>query len=287
MLTNRDGQMLVAMVLILGLLIMSFLVTAYQAHGLFLRTRGVVVRESVGAITADFNRALAAMLALATRSSFNNSRFRDFNSRFIQYGLKPGNLTSVREVATLYLNAWATAQRVVYAEHGIQISWSKDVACVSHLLGRQACILDLIYLDWNKTTSGSYICARLKLNLTNAGLYNWLTTSLIGLTLSFDEYYASNNTLRIRVIVDNGTFYGLLLARGWVEVYYQAGGKWVKANIKDVTYEGFGYYRLTLNERLGTTSLLIVVSDERGIIVVSKVDLESSQGQGKSRGRDG
>jgi len=265
------GQILVAAVLIVGVLVMSVLVAAYQAHTLFLRTRSVVVRETVSAITADFERALAAMLALTTRSYFDHTRFSDFTARFEELGLKPGDLDSAKRVARDFLEGWKAVVRVVYAEKGAQVELVETVADVSDLLGKPEYVYDLVLLVWDSTTSGSYICAGLKLNLTNVGLYGWKVISLVGLTLSIDEYFAADNTIRIRVLVDNGTYYGNLLARGWVEVYYQQGGSWVKATIKDVTYEGFGYYRITLDTELpGETPFTVVASDERGILVVSR-----------------
>jgi hypothetical protein len=267
----RRAQILVSAVLIVGLLIMSFLVTAFQAHTLFLRARSVVARETVAAITADFSRALAAMLALATRNYFNSTRFSDFTSRFEELGLEPGDLESAKRVARAYLEGWGNLVRVVYAEKGAQVEWAEYVADVSHLLGRPAYVYDLMLVSWNSTTAGSYASAALKLNLSSAGLYGWKVMSLVGLTVSIDTYSSSGDTVRIRVLADNGTYYGNLLARGWVEVYYQQGGRWVKAKVKDMTYEGFGYYRLTLESKLPSgTPFIVVASDERGILVVAQ-----------------
>jgi hypothetical protein len=267
----RRAQILVSAVLIVGLLIMSFLVTAFQAHTLFLRARSVVARETVAAITADFNRALAAMLALATRNYFNSTRFSDFTSRFEELGLEPGDLESAKRVARAYLEGWETLVRVVYAEKGAQVEWAEYVADVSQLLGRPAYVYDLMLISWNSTTAGSYASAALKLNLSSAGLYGWKVVSLVGLTVSIDTYSSSGDTVRIRVLADNGTYYGNLLARGWVEVYYQQGGRWLKAKVKDMTYEGFGYYKLTLESKLPSgTPFIVVASDERGILVVAQ-----------------
>ncbi|MEM0494289.1 MAG: hypothetical protein QXU72_03335 [Thermofilum sp.] len=275
MLVRRRGQMLVAAILIVGLIVMSFLLVTYHTHALFLRTRGLVVRETVGAVTADFNRALAAMLALATRSYYNHTRFSDFVSRFEDQGLEPGNLSSAGLVAARFIENWATAARVIFAEQGLQLAWALEPPRVLHLLGRAPEPLQnpVILIDWNKTAAGSYISGWMRLNLTNAGFYNWETRSLIGFTLIIDTFYSSNSTVRLRALVDNGTYYGALLARGWVELYYfdSSAEKWVKAKIKDVTYEGFGYYRITVEERLRRgTRFLIVASDERGILVLAQ-----------------
>ena len=162
---------------------------------------------------------------------------------------------------------------MVYAERGVQLSWSLGVADVSHLLGRRAYVWDLILISWNQTVSGSYIYAVLKLNLTADGFYGWESNSLVGLTVAIDaEYFKTDRGgVRIRVLADNGTYYGNLLARGWVEVYYLDQGKWVKAGVRDTTYEGFGYYRLTLESTLPSgTKVLVVASDERGILVLAQ-----------------
>lgn len=272
------GQILVAAVLALALLVMSVLVTAYQAHTLFLKTRSVVARETVGAITADFNRALAAMLSLATRTRFNHSRFSDFTARFEERGLKPGDLDSAKQVARDFLESWEAVVRVVYAEKGAQVELFETVADVSPLLEKPAYVYDLILLDWYSATSGSYICAGLKLNLTNAGLYGWKVLSLVGLTLSIDTDNSNWSVIRVRALIDNGTYYGELLAKGWVEVYYLEGERWVKAEVKDLTYEGFGYYRIALKEKLPSgTPYIVVASDERGILAVSRATTPPSK----------
>lgn len=280
---KRPGQMLVAAVLMIGLFLMSLLVTAYQAHALFLRARSVVARETVGAITADFNRALATMLALATRSYYDSTRYSDFITRFVTtFGLRPHDLESAKQVANQYLDTWINVQRVVYAEYGIQILWQPYISDVSSLLIRPAYVFDLILIDWNKTISGSYICAQLQLNLTNAGFYHWISRSIIGLTLAIEGVDISKNEVNITVLRDSGTYYGLLLAKGRIEIYLFDGVSWKNVSIKDVTYKGLGRYRLTLNEALKDyEKILIFVSDERGIIVLAQTELSKKRPSSK------
>ncbi|MEM0345688.1 MAG: hypothetical protein QXE91_08180 [Thermofilaceae archaeon] len=288
---RRSAQMLVAAVLVMGLFVMSFLVAAYQTHALFLRTRSIVVREIAGAITADFNRALAAMLALATRSYYDHYRFTDFTSNFEEYGLQPRDLNSAKDVAYLYLNAWANVQRTVYAEYGVQISWHP---CASPLpRNPRVYVYDLFLIYWNKTHdnkpyAASYACAQLQLNITNVGFYHWTTNSLIGLVLIIDEVNERSNSIVFTVLVDNGTYYGLLLAKGWVEVYLYRNGRWEAASIKDVTYEGLGRYNVTLDESKGSSikgssRVLVVVSDERGILVVTQQETATSDEEQRGR----
>lgn len=265
--------MLVAMVLAMGILAMTALLVAYRAHALFLRARGVVAGEVVSAITADFNRALAAVLALYTRACYNSTRFATIAEQYPQFAAC--DIDAGERVAENYLNFWADAVRVVYAEHGVQLAWRKGVADVTRMLGRRAYVVRIMRIDWREPTAGSYAYARLRLNLTAPGLYNWERDALIGLTLEIDVRYlaAGSATVRIRVLADNGTYYGLLLARGWADVYLSGGGqsRWVRAEVKDVTYEGLGYYRLGLGETLSSGARVrVVVSDERGIVVVAE-----------------
>lgn len=286
--------MLVAAVLIIGLLVMSLLISAYQAHAMFLRTRSIVARETVGAITADFNRALATILALATLSYYDSNRFSDFTSRFEVFGLKPRDLESVKQVASQYLNAWINLQRVVYAEQGIQVSWHPSVCDVSNLIGQPAYVFDLFLINWNGTVAGSYTCAQLQLNLTNVGFYHWKSNTLIGLTMKIENAVALivrekgkereicdvNITLLLQLTKDNGVFYGLLLMRGSIEVYHLDGsGRGQKLTILDATYKGFGSYDFTLapiNEMdiKDGDKVLVVVSDDRGILVLGQAPLK-------------
>ncbi|MEM2795399.1 MAG: hypothetical protein QXY49_06060, partial [Thermofilaceae archaeon] len=123
---KRRGQILVATVLMLALFVMSVLVSVYEAHVSFLRTRSPVVREVVASITADFKRALATMLAVATRAYFNYSEFIDLTGRFSEMGLNYGsrhNFTIARAIALTYLEYWRQAVTKAYGEYGMQISY--------------------------------------------------------------------------------------------------------------------------------------------------------------------
>ncbi|MEM4489140.1 MAG: hypothetical protein QXK88_10180 [Desulfurococcaceae archaeon] len=283
---NSRGQMLVAAALILGLFVMGLLVAVYQTHALFLQARSVIPREIAGAITADFNRALATMLALATRSYYNHSRFSDFTSRFEEYGLIPRDLESAKAVAYRYLNEWTKVQKIVYAEYGVQVSWQ---LCASPLpRNPQVYAYDLVFLYWNRTLDygisygASYACAQLQLNITNIGFYHWTSNSFIGLTLIIDDVIDQVNTIQVKitVLIDNGTYYGLLLVKGWVEVYLLTNDKWEKAQTKDVTYEGLGRYTIAVSKdsRKNAREVLVVVSDDRGILVLARKEIRGGGG---------
>lgn len=289
------GQMLVAAALLLGLLAMSLFVAAYHAHTTFLRARSLIARETVGAITADFNRALATMLSLSTRTYYDGNRFSDFTSRFEMFGLRPRDLDSARLVAYHYITKWVDVQRIAYAEQGVQITWRPFVCDVSHLLNRSAFVLDLVLIHWNETVAGSYICALMRLNLTNLGFYHWISYSLIGFTLWIYEvqYLPSENAIwiRFRALVNNGTFYALLLVKGWVEFYHIGrDGREQKLPIGDITYAGLGFYNVTL--KLDGTSVskgdrvLIVASDDRGILVLGQAEISIPEDR-RDRGRGG
>ncbi|MEM3944528.1 MAG: hypothetical protein QXJ59_10630, partial [Thermofilaceae archaeon] len=88
-------------------------------------------------------------------------------------------------VAARFIENWATAARAIFAEQGLQLAWALEPPRVLHLLGRAPEPLQnpVILIDWNKTAAGSYISGWMRLNLTNAGFYNWETRSLIGFTL--------------------------------------------------------------------------------------------------------
>ena len=299
----RRGQILVATVLIIGIVIMALLVNVYQMHALFLRTRSPVVREVVAAVTADFKRALAAMLALATRAYFNYTEFSDFTERFGSYGMtmyNRHNFTVARNVALAYLEYWRRSIIEAYGTYGLQVSYELLRLDLSAELGRPRSVQDLMKGYWYLPASGSYAYARLKLNLTVLGFYNWESDVFVGLTLVVRKAplssTATNTTIQITVRfdgdVDTSTYpptargypYGNLIARGWVRIYYpekdssgRYTGAWKLARIRDVTYLGMGNYSITFEPAVDVLTdpitgeqyapLMVVVSDERGIVV--------------------
>ena len=296
--------MVVAAVLIIGLLIMEVLVTVYQVHSLFLATRSPVVRETVGAITADFKRAIAAMLALATRAYYNYSEFTNLTERFSGYGVSAynrHNFTVARIAAKTYLEYWRQSILKAYGEYGVQVSYELLELDLSQELGRSRSLYNLMKGYWYLPVSGSYAYAKLKLNLTALGFYNWESDVFVGLTLTVYRkpvsVTVSNTTIVINVRQDGsldysknpptvqGNPYAKLITSGWVRVFYpevQSGrytGKWLQAKIKDVTYGGMGNYTLTFEPAIQPLTdpltgqqyvpLVVVVSDERGIVVES------------------
>jgi len=299
---RRSAQMVVAAILIIGLMIMSVLVTVYETHSLFLRTRSPVVREVVGAITADFKRALASMLAVATRAYFNYSEFRDLTDRFSSYGMSMNNrhnFTVARQVAKTYLEYWRQSITKAYGEYGVQVSYEILQLDLSKELGRQRTVYNLMKGYWYLPTSGSYAYAKLRLNITAMGFYNWESDVLVGLTVTVYRNPISvtgqNVTIMINVRQDGsldystnppsivGTPYGRLITKGWIRIYYpqmdasgRFTGKWLQATIRDITYAGMGNYSVTFEPSLPVLTdlqgnqyvpIMVVVSDERGIIV--------------------
>jgi len=298
---SAKGQILVSTVLIISLLIMSVLVTAFQTHSVFLRARGIVVRETVAAITADFKRALAVTLAVATRAYFNYSEFAPMLDRYSQFGVSVQdrhNLTALRIAALIYLEYWKQSIMRAYGEYGVQVSYELLPFDLPRDLGRPRSVSDLREV----TTNSSYAYAKLKLNLTSAGFYNWESDVFVGVTLTVYRrpftVTERNTTITINVKVDGeidyatnplsviGTPYGALLVKGWVRVYYpevdsqnRYTGGWRQAKIVDVTYLGYGNYSITFEprveplydpvERVNFIPVMVVISDERGILVES------------------
>ena len=299
----RRGQIVVATVLVVGIVIMALLVNVYHMHALFLRTRSPVVREVVAAVTADFKRALAATLALATRAYINYTEFLDLTGRFASYGMSMynrHNFTVARRAALTFLEYWRRSIVEAYGAYGLQVSYELLELDLSRELGRTRSVRDLMKGYWYLPISGSYAYAKLKLNLTALGFYNWESDVFVGLTLVVNRAPVSvtstNTTIQISVRfdgdVDTSTYpptvrgypYGNLIARGWVRVYYperdSAGrytGAWKLARIRDVSYLGMGNYSITFEPAVEILTdpvtgqqyapLMVVVSDERGIVV--------------------
>ena len=289
---RRRGQLLVATALMITIIVMGIVVSVYEAQIFFLKTRSLVVREVIGSITADFSRATAVVLAAATRSYFNYSRFYNFTSRFSSLGLSYGarhNFTVARIVANTYLQYWRAAVAEAYASYGLQVDYEIGTLNISQYLGRNRLATDLVKGYWYYPSAASVAYAKLKVNLTNAGFYGWESDVLVGVFLTvypqpINQSLADNTTtIMINVRVDDGQYYSELLTKGWVEIYYpekRAGhwtGRWVKARIVDVTYQGYGNYTITFTPYVEELTdpltgrqfvpLMVVVSDGRGILV--------------------
>ncbi|QOJ79465.1 hypothetical protein IG193_03115 [Infirmifilum lucidum] len=293
---KRRAQIVVTAILLIALYVISVLLMVYHVHTIFLKMRSPVAREIVASVTGDFQRALAAMLAVATRAYFNYTRFSDLMERFSSLGMSyynRHNFTVARMVAKSFLEYWRQAVTKAYAEYGIQISYSIERLDVSKYLNRSRAVYNLMKGYWYLPSSGSYTYAKLKINLTALGLYNWESDVFAGLTVRVyrtpvryslpSDTSPGNVSITINVLFDRGEYYGNLLAKGWVEIYYpeRAGnvytGRWLRAVIRDVRYDGMGNYTITFEPYVEELQdpvtgeqyipVMVVVSDERGILV--------------------
>ncbi|RLE64088.1 MAG: hypothetical protein DRJ38_06110, partial [Thermoprotei archaeon] len=105
------GQIIVTTVLIIAVLLLAVIVSIYETRLVYLKTRSIVVREVVGSITADFERALAHVLALATRAYFNYTKYEKMLKKYKAEGLtlyNKHNFTIAREIGFKYLELWKT-----------------------------------------------------------------------------------------------------------------------------------------------------------------------------------
>jgi len=282
--------MLIITALMIAIILMGIIVSVHESQMLFLKTRSLVVREVVGAITADFQRALAVTLAVATRGYYNYSRFKDLCGKFGGFGytaIEKHNFTVARFMALTYLQYWRETIVRAYANYGVQVDFEIERLNISELIGRRRYVYNLSAGYWYYPSSASVAYARLKLNLTSAGFYGWESPVFAGIYLTVQPNPVSvtddNVTIRINVKIDAGDPYPYLLTKGWIEVYYPEEhngywtGAWNKGEIEDVTYEGYGNYTVTVSPAVRVLTdplsgqqyvpLLVVVSDHRGILV--------------------
>lgn len=287
---HRDGQMVVVAAMLITVVLMAVAVSVYETQLVYLRTRSIVVREVVGAITSDFERALAHVLALASRAYFNYSRFYAMCSRYSIYGMEytnRHNFTIARRIGINYLESWRTFIVEAYAGYGVQVDFELERLNLSEKLGRPRYLGDdeetgLIKGFWYYPTSVSVAHARLMLNLTNVGFYGWESPVTVALYLRIHPEYNSSKAgnwslIKIQAFYDSGDPYPYLLTRGWIEIYYPSRQYWVKANITDITYEGIGTYSINFTPYVEPVydpidggyilPLMVVVGDDRGIVV--------------------
>jgi len=286
---SKRGQIIVISCLTIAIVLLSIVVLVYKTRLVYLETRSIVVREVVGSITADFERASAHVLALATRAYYNYSRFYELCSRYSNLGLSYGsrhNFTIAREIGLKYLDVWKTYIVEAYTGYGVQVDYEvgrKDIT----IFGRPRTIGGKIYDVlmkgfWYYPSSASIIYSRLKLNLTNVGFYGWRSDVLVGLYLLIHPEYNVNQTenlsqINITVYYDKGEPYPYLITKGFIEIYYPDKHYWRKANITDITYIGAGNYTVKFHPAItpyydpiynrNYLPLMVVVGDDRGIIV--------------------
>ncbi len=274
---RRSGQIVVSAVLLVAVFVMLVLVMVYQAHSLFLQTRTPVVRETVASITGDFARAVSTILAVHTRAKYNYTRFpvSAYKSQplvIALQGYSPDNDTSVSRAFSTFLELWRLAALTEYGDRGLNLVFETPAMIVGEVAGQSNPLI-----LWNTTNSLSYIYGVLRLNLTQSGFYNWESRALIGMRVVVDGVSVVQSSqgaytqANITVYIDSNIPYGYLIARGWVEVYYTSSGKWAKANITDISYQGLGKYTLKFTPAVDPAKncIMFVVSDERGIIVVA------------------
>ena len=286
---SKRGQIIVISCLTIAIVLLSIVVLVYKTRLVYLETRSIVVREVVGSITADFERASAHVLALATRAYYNYSRFYELCSRYSNLGLSYGsrhNFTIAREIGLKYLDVWKTYIMEAYTGYGVQVDYEVDRKDIT-IFGRPRTIGGKIYDVlmkgfWYHPSSASVIYSRLKLNLTNVGFYGWRSDVLVGLYLLIHPEYNVNQTenlsqINITVYYDKGKPYPYLITKGFIEIYYPDKHYWRKANITDVTYIGAGNYTVKFHPAITPyydpiydryyLPLMVVVGDDRGIIV--------------------
>ena len=283
----RKGQIIVTTVLIIAVLLLSVIVSLYETRLVYLKTRSVVVREVVGSITADFERALAHVLALATRAYFNYTRYEKMLSKYKEEGLtleNKHNFTIAREIGFKYLELWKTFIMESYSGYGVEVDYEATEKDLKVYLNRPRKIGEgqLMKGFWYYPFSASIINAKLRLNLTNVGFYGWVSEVTTGLFLKIHDDFNVSPTenwteIVIGVLYDDGVPYPYLLTKGTVEVYVPVRERWTKTDIIDVTYLGNGNYSIKFRPYIEPiydpvynkeiVPVLVVIGDDRGILV--------------------
>lgn len=280
---GKRGQILIATVMVLALIIMLLLVSISNLHPLFLRARSPVMEETAIIIAADFNRALAMILSTVTRVGLDVVLGTQNHTVIaLRFGVREFAEPIIEEFARRYMEMWwKQTVALAYAEKGIraEVFFPLNPIPIPVDSLPEDEIYRVVYIRWGKNASGSYIYAALRLTInTPQGFLNWEGESLIGLTVIVKECYVEY--VRIYVVIDDAIDYGYLLARGWVRVYMprQVGGNiyWVKVELdmSRTVYEGYGSYMIAFKERADSIPLLIVVSDERGIVTVAACPID-------------
>lgn len=297
----KRGQFSIVAAVTIAVALMIIASLVYQAQVTFVEVRTPVVREVVGAITADFKRALSEMLAVATRCYFNYSEYKTLCTRYQSAGLDYSNrhnMTVARAIALNFLNTWRLAVMDAYSGYGVEVDYELVNMPLQHDRPYRVLPADpekgLLKGYWYYPDSISVAAAKLKLNLKTGGFYGWESLVVVSLQLFLDPYYFvidnTNNstTIRFRVLQD-WIPYSYLFDKGRIRIYYpkKIGDtiKWVKVPRRDyenIEYLGDGLYKVTFKPALYkikigesdgtpiyTVPVAVAVEDERGIITTS------------------
>ena len=270
---RKSGQFLLIISLIISILLLSIIAYVYSAKAYYTGLRYQATKEIIEAITADFKRALAYVLANATHTYLNESYGQ--NARH--------NFTIGRLYAYEFLSRWKQYITYVYSELGVQVDIEYPEKTIQ-LHDRTRKIANLTKCYWYYPESISVAFATLKLNITKYGLYNWKTNITVSLHAwiienSFTSDQSSNTTtFHIKVLYDDQKPYPWLWEKGQIYILYPDPinyGDWLRAEIQEVEYLGNGVYNITIKPYLklfqGTEQkvapLKIILKDERGIVV--------------------
>ncbi len=270
---GKSGQFLLMVSLIISILLLSVIAYVYSTKAYYTALRYQATKEIVEAITADFKRALAYVLANATHTYLNESY--GSNARH--------NFTIGRIYAYEFLSRWKQYITYVYSELGVQVDIEYPEKTIQ-LHDRTRKIANLTKCYWYYPESISAAFATLKLNITKYGLYNWKTNITVSLHAwiienSFTSDKPSNTTtFKIQVLYDDQKPYPWLWEKGQILILHPDPvnyGDWIQAEIQNVEYLGNGTYKVTIKPYLklfqGTEQkvapLKIILKDERGIIV--------------------
>ncbi|HDD33513.1 MAG TPA: hypothetical protein ENG30_00015, partial [Thermofilaceae archaeon] len=299
----RRGQFSVAAAAVIAVALLVVSAYLYSTQLVFVETRTPVVREVVAAVTADFKRALASMLSLATRCYFNYTEYCDLCSKFVSEGLdfsNRHNMTAARAIAITFLNNWLRAQLDAFSGYGMRINFSLiEVQLQSDRPYRVIPAnprYGLMKCYWYYPDSVSAAAAKLRLDMLRGGFYGWEVDVIVSLSLDLNpdvempegvepyELYTGPVTIEFRVLQDSQP-YSSLFSKGRLRIYYASWSdgrvRWIMvrpSDYLDLEYLGNGLYRVTfkaVNTRwmyvgnLTTVPLAVVVEDERGIIVES------------------
>ena len=297
------GQFSVAAAVVIAVSLLLVTAYLYSSQLTFVETRSRAAAELVAAVAADFKRALASMLSLATRCYFNYTEYHSLCSRFTGEGLdfsNRHNMTAARAIALTFLNTWLRAQVDAYSGYGLRVRYS--LIRVQLQADRPYRVIPadprrgLMKCYWYYPDSISAAAARLEVDLLKGGVYGWKADVLVTLSLEVNplvempegvepgELYTGPVTVEFRVLQDSIP-YSSLLSEGRLRIYYvswSGGGiRWVKvrpSDYLDLEYMGNGLYRAVFKAvntrwvRVGdyyTVPIAVVVEDGRGIVVES------------------
>ena len=259
------GQVTIIAVVIIALFLISLVSVAmmhyYEVHNIgSIEVKTIAMAEAIESIKSDLKRILALVIANASRT----------------YAFHPyeHNLTKFRAYALEHFEKWVITTSTKYGAV-VELRYPEYV----HWFAGKGYVIQENYvfkLYWYKRTAISVGYLEANISLPHLGIYNVTTKALVSLCTSLlevDHSYDENVTWVLMNVTSDGVPVSDISGVDITILFpdFDRYGYWVKAEVVNTTYLGYGLWNITIKPYIpriqGVIPLRVYVVDYRGIVV--------------------